>query len=247
MINLEELQLYLSIGRLDSTYIDGIQLYNQFLIYMRQLNKFTFNIKTEVYNDNVKVELPSNEDIQRSFNGRNYKEVASYICTDNISGDGECHIYSIPYEFEYFDHLNNSFQGGMFKKVRQLKMNDTIPFEYKLFKLISEDFSCLEYLKISNNCAQKDKQYSSSLLTFPYLILLDLQYAHVDYGELFLLKENTHLPRLLNLSIEYKSIKTITKNFTIDAAYFNFRKVLSLELYQTFVRPENFHEYFPLL
>ncbi len=42
MINLEELELYLSVERFDSTYIDGIQLYDQFLIYMTQLNKFTF-------------------------------------------------------------------------------------------------------------------------------------------------------------------------------------------------------------
>ena len=47
MINLEELKLYLSVDRYDSTYIDGIQLYDQFLIYMTQLKKFTFNIKTD--------------------------------------------------------------------------------------------------------------------------------------------------------------------------------------------------------
>ena len=47
MINLEELKLYLLVIRFDSTYIDGIQLYDQFLIYMTQLKKFTFNIKTE--------------------------------------------------------------------------------------------------------------------------------------------------------------------------------------------------------
>ena len=43
MINLEELQLYLSVGRFDSTYIDGIQLYDQFLIYMTQLKPFTYS------------------------------------------------------------------------------------------------------------------------------------------------------------------------------------------------------------
>lgn len=249
MINLEELHLYLSVGRFDSTYIDGVQLYDQFLIYMTQLNQFTFNIKTKVYNKNVTVELPSNEDIQRSFNGRIYKEVASYVQTNLFLCNGECHIYSLPYEFEYFNDLNNSFQGGMFDKVRQLKMNDTIPFESKFFQLISEDFSSLEYLYISNEHAQKDKQQSSSssLITFPYLTLLDLQYAHVDYAELFLLKQNMHLPRLLNLSIEYKSINAITNNFTIDAMYFNFRKLISLELCRTFVRPENFRQYFPFL
>ncbi|CAF4244667.1 unnamed protein product, partial [Rotaria sordida] len=96
MINLEELKLYLLVGRFNSTYIDGIQLYNQFLIYMTQLKKFTFNIETDVYYTNVKIELPSNEDIQRSFIGRGYQKVASYVNTDLCSRHGECHIYSLP-------------------------------------------------------------------------------------------------------------------------------------------------------
>ncbi|CAF3822536.1 unnamed protein product [Rotaria sp. Silwood1] len=33
MINLEELKLYLLVERFDSTYFDGIQLYDQFLVY----------------------------------------------------------------------------------------------------------------------------------------------------------------------------------------------------------------------
>jgi hypothetical protein len=70
MINLEGLELYPSVGRFDSTYIDGIQLYNQFLIYMTQLNKFPFYIKIVVYNR----QLPSNEDIQRSFIERGYQQ-----------------------------------------------------------------------------------------------------------------------------------------------------------------------------
>ncbi|CAF3806107.1 unnamed protein product [Rotaria sordida] len=79
MINLEELKLYLLVGRFNSSYIDGIQLYDQFLIYMTQIKKFTFNIKSMVYNSDVSVKLPSNEDIQRSFTGRGYQKVASYL------------------------------------------------------------------------------------------------------------------------------------------------------------------------
>jgi hypothetical protein len=137
MINLEELKLYLSVYRIDSTYIDGIQLYDQFLIYMTQLKKFTFNIKTEIFNRNVIVKLQSNEDIQRSFIGREYQQVSSYVHTISMNTEGECHIYSLPYEFDYFVDLNNSFQGGMFHKVRYLTMDDTIPFEHKFFQLIS--------------------------------------------------------------------------------------------------------------
>ncbi len=48
MINLEELELYLSVERFDSTYIDGIQLYDQFLICMTQLNKGRGRIRAEI-------------------------------------------------------------------------------------------------------------------------------------------------------------------------------------------------------
>ncbi|CAF0740721.1 unnamed protein product [Rotaria sp. Silwood1] len=246
MINLEELRLYLSVGRCDSTYIDGIQLYDQFLIYMTQLNKFTFNIKTTVYQTNVSVELPSNEDIQRSFIGRDYQEVVSYIKTTLFGRIGECHIYSLPYEFEYFN-LDNSFQGGMFHKVRQLTMNDTIPFKHKLFKLISQGFPFLKFLYIINNDPLKDKQHSSTLITFPYLTFLDLTLAHLGYAELFLLEKTMHLPRLLNLAMQYESLTTITNNFTTNAIYFNFGKLISLDICPSFVRPENFRQYFPLL
>ncbi|CAF4702505.1 unnamed protein product, partial [Rotaria sp. Silwood2] len=41
MVNLEELKLYLLVQRFDAPYIDGIQLYDHFLVYMTQLKKFT--------------------------------------------------------------------------------------------------------------------------------------------------------------------------------------------------------------
>ncbi|CAF4097680.1 unnamed protein product [Rotaria sordida] len=65
MINLEELILYLSVIRYDSTYIDGIQLYDEILCYIPQLNKLTFNINTAVHNNNIRIDLSSNEDVQR--------------------------------------------------------------------------------------------------------------------------------------------------------------------------------------
>jgi len=247
MINLEELKLYLSVGRFDASYITGIQLYDQFLIYMTQLNKFTFNINCEVYSENVRIEFPSNEDIQRSFVGRFYQKVASYVNNNLFTGEGKCHVYSLPYDFEYFVDLNNSFQGGMFRKVQQLKMSDTIPFKHKLFERISQNFPFLKFLHVFNDNPRKDKQRSSTLITFPYLTFLDLKWAHVDYAELFLLEKNMHLPRLVNLSIKYKSLTTITKNFTKDAGIFNFGKLKSVDVCQRFVPPENFHQYFPLL
>ena len=81
MINLEELTLYLLVRRFDSTYLDSIQLYDQILIYMPRLNKFTFSINTFVTNNNIRIDFPANEDIQRSFIGKECGQVdsSSYI------------------------------------------------------------------------------------------------------------------------------------------------------------------------
>ena len=98
-----------------------------------------------------------------------------------------------------------------------------------------------------NDYLPKNNEYSLTLIAFPYLTYLDLQDAHYNYAELFLLKINAHLPNLLNLFIQYKSLTTITNNFTNDAMYFNFSKLKSLGVCQPFVRSKNFHEYFPLL
>ncbi|CAF1033849.1 unnamed protein product [Rotaria sordida] len=61
-----------SLIRYDSTYIDGIVLYDEILCYMPQLNKLTFNINTDVRNNNIRIDRSSNEDVQRSFIGRGY-------------------------------------------------------------------------------------------------------------------------------------------------------------------------------
>jgi hypothetical protein len=246
MINLDELKLYLPVIKYDSTYIDGIQLYEEILIYMTQLKKFTFSIKTTVFNKSIELDLQSNEDIQYSFIGRGYQQIGSFVQQRIMKREGKCHIYSLPYDFEYFTNLDNSFQGGMFHKVRYLSMADNSPFEHKLFKLISQDLPFLEFLYIRNDQPQKDKQHSFTLITFPHLTRLNLPLAHVDYVEQFLLKKNIHLPHLLNLYIGYESLVTLTNNFTENATYFNFDKLKCLAIDGHFVRPKNFENYFPL-
>jgi hypothetical protein len=247
MINLEELNLSLSVKRLNSSYIDGIQLYDQFLIYMTKLNKFTFSIDTKVTNREVRIELPSNEDIQHSFIGKTYQQVASYVHTISTNIVGKCRIYSLPYEFEHFLNLDNSFQGGIFHKVRYLTMSDNIAFENELFQLISQHFPFLEFLSIDNVKRQKNKQRLSRLITFPYLTRLNIVCTHDDYVKQLLMKKNAHLPCLSNLRISYESLTKLTNNFTNDATLFNFNKLKYLDVRQPFVYPENFHQYFPLL
>jgi len=248
MINLEELKLFLSILRVNSTYIDGIQLHNEILIYMPRLNKFTFSIETGVIIKNITIDLPSNEDIQRSFIGSKYGQVGSHVEIIPVEGNqSRCRIYSLPYQFNGFFYLTNTFQGGMFNYVRCLMMIDSRPFECNFFKVISQDFPFLAKLYIINAQPQKDKQQSSTLIIFPHLILLDLVACYMDYAEQFLVDKNCHLPPLIDLSIRYKSLAMVTKNFTNDSTRLTCAKLTSLTIEEPFVRPENFDQYFPLL
>jgi hypothetical protein len=247
MINLEELILSLSVVKMDSTYIDGIHLYDEIMVYMPRLNKFTFSINTDVVIDNIKFDLPSNEDIERSFIGRGYGKIGSYCQYNVIEKEGSCHVYSLPYQFSLFLNLNNSFQGGMFDKVRRLIMNDLHPFEHEFFQLISQDFPFLKHLRILNRQPQKNKEHSSTLIVFRHLMCLNLIDAHADYIEQFLFEKNTHLPCMMELSVKYKPLAMVTSNFANDAAHFNCSKVTSLRTDMAFVRPKAFHQYFPLL
>jgi hypothetical protein len=211
---------------------------------MTKLNKFTFSIQTLVYRCKTNINLLSNEDIQRSFIGRGYQQVGSYININSSMIEAKCHIYSLPYRFEYLPDVNNSFPGGMFHTVRRLTMND----EHQFFQLTSQDLPFLEILYIRNNKPQKDKQYlSTTLITFPHLKFLNLKLAHVDYAEQFLFEKMTHLPSLLDLRINYESLKMITNNFIIDTTCFNFSKVKDLYLDGSFLHPDVFYHYFPLI
>ncbi|CAF4340298.1 unnamed protein product, partial [Rotaria sp. Silwood2] len=260
MINLEELILDLSIIRSNKNYIDGIQLYDDILIDMPRLNKFTFNIYTNVDKKNVGIVFSSNEDIQRSFRRKEYGSVASHIeiftrenqrkC-HNYSSPYEfksrCHIYSLPYQFRTYHFLNNSFEGGIFVNVQFLVMTDFCPFEHNFFKVISQSFPLLKKMDIMNKELRKDKQKSLSLIKFSYLIYLDLQGAHADYAEQFLVDKYCHLPCLLNLNIDYESLVLVTNNFTNDATRLTCSKLTSLRINEPFVPPKNFYQYFPLL
>jgi hypothetical protein len=250
MINLEELILYLLVMRDDSTYIDGIQLYDDILIYMPRLNKFTFSINTGILSEtDMKLHFSSNEYIQSSFIGRGYGQVSSYVYSDLMRNIGTCHIYSLPYQFESFFNLNNSFhfQDGIFDKVQRLTMIDKRPFKHHFFKLTSHYFPFLKELNIYNNEPQEEKQYSSTLIIFPHLIRLNLDQAHLDYAEQLLLTKNTHLPCLLDLFIKYESLRILTNNFTNDPTYLNCTQLKKLDIMDPFVQPKTFHTYFPSL
>jgi hypothetical protein len=247
MINLEELILNLSILRGGGNYIDGIQLYDDILIYMPQLNKFSFRIDTRVSFENRTIVLSSEEDIQKSFIGREYKKFGLHVETLLTDDETQCRIHSLPYQFNRFIYLNHSYQGGIFNNVRCLWMIDWHPFEHNFFKIISQDFPFLEELCIVNDEPQTNKQELLASITFPHLSRLKIDMIHIDYAEQFLVEQKCHLPCLLDLLIKYESLVTVTNNFTNDATRLTCSKLRFLWLTGPFVRPQHFNQYFPFL
>ena len=260
MINLEELTLFLSIIRINSNYIDGVQLHDDILYYMPQLNKFQFSIETAIVKTKNDLFLSSNENIQQSFIGRKFGLVGSCVDIFSVRNGIQGHayssshefystskIYTLPYQFRYYSFLSNSFENGTFEMVQTLSMSDMGPFEHELFKIVSRSFPLLRSLHIFNKEAQKSKQESRSLITFPYLLRLDLDCAHVDYAEEFLVDQYCHLPSLCKLQIGYASFMSVTKNFTRHATRLICSKLKHLRIRETFVPPEHFHRYFSSL
>ena len=274
MINLEKLTLFLSIIRINSNYIDGIQLHDDILSYMPQLNKFSFGIETAIVKTKNDFVLSSNEDIQRSFIGRKVGPVGSCVDIFAVESGSQSHayssshefysrskIYTLPYPFRYYSFLSNSFQNGTFERVQTLSMSDmgtfervqTLsmsdmgPFEHELFQIVSRSFPLLCNLHIFNDKGQKSKQESRSLITFPHLLRLDLDCAHVDYAEQFLIDQYCHLPSLFKLQISYVSLMSVTNNFTHRATRLVCSKLKNLCTREPFVPPEHFHRYFSSL
>ncbi|CAF3908588.1 unnamed protein product [Rotaria sordida] len=254
MIHIEDLTLFLNVGRLGSinmddyinAYIDGTHLYNDVFAFMPQLHRFTFSINTCAPISNIG--FPSNDDIEHSFIEKGNRHVGSYVHNRLPIQTGQCHVFSLPYQFDTYLLMRcNSFQGGLFNKVRSMKMFDSYPFEHDLFEKISQHFPFLRNLTLDNEAGQDNKQHSSTLITFPYLEHLNIMFADADYGEQFLFEKNTRLPRLLDLHISYDTLTMITNNFTNDLARVNCSKIRHIVTKELYVPPKDFHLYFPLL
>ncbi|CAF4262480.1 unnamed protein product [Rotaria sp. Silwood2] len=148
MIDLEQLDLSLFVcGR--KTFVDGYDLNRNVIDHMAQLNTFTFNIRSEsrFYN---KVNLPSNEDIQKTF--KNFKNNKIISCVDYFQdmNYNQCHIYSQPYKLKHYHNITNKFSGGLFICVREVSLFDERPFEHEFFLLIQKSFPLMENLTVIN-------------------------------------------------------------------------------------------------
>jgi hypothetical protein len=137
---------------------------------MPRLKKIIFSIHSYIINYDIRIDLPSNNDIRNSFIERGYQQVDSFIDDKFTNNRANCHVYSLPYQSKNFLLMTGSFQGGQFDKVKSLLMCDGHPFEHELFKTISRDFPFLQILIITNVESQRTKQPSSStFITFNHL------------------------------------------------------------------------------
>ncbi|CAF1473128.1 unnamed protein product [Adineta steineri] len=190
MIKLDELTLIV-INDERTSLIDGTQINNNILVHMPSLRKFTFHISTEVELHHIIHHL-SNEDIQQTFTNIGYQQVCCilYYMVDSIM----CHIFSLPFAFDYLGYIGNAFPPIDFSCVRELTVDDEIPFEHEFFIRIARFFPLLKKLHVFNlepQLQMKDNLISRnnefySIVEYPNLISLRLQYSHICYVEQFL-------------------------------------------------------------
>jgi hypothetical protein len=138
MINLVKLYLCLRV-RTKKTFLDGHVLKKDILNQMSRLETFNFNIRSFNRFSN-ETNLPSNEDIQKTFNDYRDKQIFSYIDYFQETQHSHCHIYSYPYQLKHFDDITNHFSGGFFPSVRQATLYDEHPFEHEFFCDLTNHF-----------------------------------------------------------------------------------------------------------
>ena len=256
MSNIEQLSLYLVIDRSyapTNSFIDGAYLKKDIICHMPKLKNFVFSIHSMIRDLDFSINLPSNQDIQRTFKDLEDYQIVSYI--DYFSNEKivRCHIYSCPCEMKYYYKLANSFPGGLFKSVRHIFLYDERPFEFEFFIRLAEACPFLQMLVMENESPQNHEQCKKSnidnqnlpIVEFPHLTLLDLFCTHNDYIEQFLDNTKTSLSNNIHLFVDYDSLQTVTDNFTRDATRIHCRKVIKLTVNHKLVTFKHLRDYFP--
>ena len=251
MSNLEKLSLNLYLST-TKTFIDGTNLKKNILDHFVQLKKFTFTIKSSVsFSDEIA--LPSNEDVQSTFIDFPNNPIISSIDYFQEKQISRCLVYTYPYQLRYYHDITNRFSGGIFERVREIRLCDEHPFEHEFFVQIQKSFPFLTRLSVRNfkaqqlkNCGNKSKNNDQELpiIEYPHLTNLSLNLSHDDYLELFLDETRVCLSDNLHLNLDYESMKRITHSFTRDATRTNCAKLKSVCLGVTWIS-KYLRNYFP--
>jgi len=227
MSNLEKLDLCIDVED-RKIFFDGNDLKMNIINHMPQLNKFTFSIcsLSNFYNE---INLPSNEDLQKTFSDFNDKQIIHWTDYFPEQKQGYCHIYSYPYKLEYYNEITNNFPGGIFKYVRRVSLYDERPFEHQFFLRIQKSFPFMEELIVRNETRQINKQFRKSknlsIIKYPYLKELDLIQSCIDYYEQFLCDTVTYLSFDVRLFMDHELVTKVTRNFTRNRTRNNCAKI----------------------
>jgi hypothetical protein len=250
MSNLEKLNLYLLIEGYQRL-IDGNELKRNIVNHMPLLKEFAFDIRSSIRLSNEN-RLPSNEYIQYTL--RKFQNNRIVFYTDSFSNAkiGKCHLYTCPYQLNYYDEITNNFPGGLFKYVHQISLYDERPFEHEFFIRIQQSFPIMKKLTLNNDNPQKNNKLFHqsnqhfSIIKYSHLTELDLFQAHNDYLEEFLLDTKTCLMNNVQLYMDYRPLKKVTHNFTRKATRINCSKILFP--YGNYINqfPKYFKDYFRL-
>ncbi|CAF3824208.1 unnamed protein product [Rotaria sordida] len=256
MSNLESLALYLMVSNhfMDERFIDGNDLKENIINHLPRLKKFAFNIHSRTFFLN-EIYLPSNADIRNTFTNFKDNQIVCSVDYSQREKVGQCHIYSLPYTILFYNNITNNFPGGLFKSVRQISLCDEHPFEHEFFIQIAEAFPYLKKLRLTNTQSQQHKHSQSSkdakkkeypIIKYSHLTELDLFLVHNDYIEQFLDLTKTNLSKNFKLSVEYKSLRLVTDNFTRETTRMNCSKINNIQFYDRISTiPEHFQMYFP--
>ncbi|CAF3169754.1 unnamed protein product [Rotaria sp. Silwood2] len=251
MPNLEQLGLYLLI-HVDEIFIDGNHLKKNIINRMPRLNQFTFYISSSMFTRN-KLNLPSTEDIQRTFIDFPNNEIVSYVDYFPKAERGLCHIYSYPSVMECYSDISNNFPGGLFNYVRMVSLFDEHPFEHEFFLRIVQSFPFMEKLCLINYKPQTCKQFyesnndnrNLSVIEYSFLSELVIVHVHDDYIEQFLFNTKTYLPYNIILHVNYESLQRVTNYFKRDATRINCAKINKLNLGGESKCSNSLEQYFP--
>ncbi|UJR35513.1 hypothetical protein I4U23_028267 [Adineta vaga] len=248
MSNIEELTLHITIKN-RTVFIDGTHIYNEILIHMPRIHLFNCYICTEIISDDL-IHYLSKDDIQQTLNNIEYQEMD---CLVNYRySTAICYLFSLPFLFEEFTYMGNTFSNIIFNYVKRLSVKDDIPFKHDFFHEIAQCFPLLESLCIINTEPQSVISYTWNkinnecypVVQYPNLTSLHLETVHIDYVEQFLNEFKTDLPCLTELTVNYDHLSIVTEDFTRDATWTNCMKVKTIQFGENVELPNQFYVYF---
>jgi hypothetical protein len=228
MLNLEELRLYFVTH--NTSIIDGNNLEMNIINHMTKLKEFKFDIRSIIPFNN-QLNLPSIEDIQKTFNKLKNNHIISSIDYFPKLDQFHCHIYSYPYTQMYYDNISNNFSGGIFQCVHKISLFDERPFEHEFFLRLAQSFPFMKELVLHNREQQKNENQQWSIIEYLHITVLDLVQTHDNYVEQFLNNAKSCLRNNIHLHVDYNTLKRVTKNFTSDVTRINCSKIKWLILY----------------